>query len=128
MPVKKANLIYSELSYAITGLLFKVHNSLGQFSRERQYGDLFEIYLKEVGIKYDREKPLPVNGLKNKFTNIADFVINDLVLVELKAKPIITKDDFNQIKRYLDASGYRLGIIVNFHQKYLKPSRVIKAD
>jgi hypothetical protein len=45
----------------------------------------------------------------------------------LKAKSIVTKDDYYQMNRYLDAIGYDLGFIVNFRNKYLKPIRIIRA-
>ena len=125
---KKIELLYPELSYIITGLLFKVHNAIGQFGREKQYGDMFDGLLTESGLIFEREKALPIEGLENKFTNQVDFAINDLILVDLKAKPIITKDDFAQMKRYLHAGNYKLGLLVNFHQKFLKPTRVVKAD
>jgi GxxExxY protein len=123
----KTELIYPELSYKLTGILFKVHNEIGQFGREKQYGDLFEKLLKEQEIAFEREKPLPLESLDNKFTNIVDFDISNKLLVDLKAKPLIQKEDFSQMKRYLDASGYKLGLIVNFHQKYLKPVRIIRS-
>ena len=124
----KVELIYPELSYLITGILFKTHNEIGQFGREKQYGDLFEKLLKESDISFKREKPLPIEALDNKFTNIVDFDISNKLLVDLKAKPLVSKDDFSQMKRYLDACGYRLGLIVNFHQKYLKPIRIVRAE
>lgn len=89
---------------------------------------MFEKLLKESSIKFEREKPLPIEGLDNRFTNIIDFDISNKLLVDLKAKPLIRKDDFSQMKRYLDASGYKLGFIVNFHQKYLKPVRILRAE
>ena len=123
----KIELIYPELSFDVTGLLFKVHNEIGQFGREKQYGDLFEKLLKESNFVFEKEKPLPFPSLDNRFTNIVDFDINNKLPVDLKAKPLITKDDFSQMKRYLDASKYKLGFIVNFHQKYLKPVRIVRA-
>lgn len=124
----KIELIHPELSYMMTGLLFKVHNEIGQFGREKQYGDLFEKLLLESRVDFQREKPLPFEAIDNKFTNIVDFDISNKLLIDLKAKPLITKEDFSQMKRYLDASGYRLGLIVNFHQKYLKPVRIIRLE
>ncbi|MBI4156037.1 MAG: GxxExxY protein [Candidatus Zambryskibacteria bacterium] len=124
---KKVELIYPELSYIITGLLFKVHSAIGQFGREKQYGNMLQNLLLESGLMFEREKALPIDGLTNRFTNKVDFAINNLVLLDLKAKPIVTKEDFAQMKRYLDAGGYKLGLIANFHQKFLKPVRVVRA-
>ncbi|MBX4181658.1 GxxExxY protein [Candidatus Parcubacteria bacterium] len=120
--------LYPELSYKITGILFEIHNSLGRYCREKQYGDALEQLLKEAKIDYKREHPLPLDHIKNDFTNKADFVINKELLVELKAKPLISKLDYIQTQRYLVAGGLKLGIIVNFRNQYLKPIRVIRSN
>ena len=120
-------IVHKELSYRITGILFEVHNQLGRFCRERQYADALEYLLKENNLIYEREKELPVNIIENNFTNRVDFVINSKILVDLKAKPIVTKEDYYQMNRYLEACGYDLGFIVNFRNKYLKPIRVIRS-
>jgi len=121
-------IVEKELSYEICGLLFKVHNDLGRFCREKQYGDYLEKLLVEEHIVFEREKELPLKEIDNQFTNIVDFVIKDRLLIDLKAKSIITKDDYYQMNRYLNASGVKLGLIVNFRNKYLKPIRVIRSD
>ena len=121
-------IIHKELSYKLVGLFFEIHNALGRFCKEKQYGDALEELLRKQGVQYKREKEIPVLGIPNKFTNKADFVINEEILLELKAKPIITKEDYYQTNRYLNASGYKLGMIVNFRNKYLKPIRVIRAN
>src|SRR3990167_4283919 len=87
-------LIYPELSYALTGLCFKVHNELGRYSRERQYGDALEEKLRQNNIPHIREQPIGATG------NIVDFLIDDKIIVELKAKHLILKDDFLQVQRY----------------------------
>jgi GxxExxY protein len=121
-------IIEKELSYKINGLLFKVHNELGRFCREKQYGDFFEKLLIEEKIDFEREKELPIKNIDNRFTNKVDFVINNKLLVDFKAKSIVTKDDYYQMNRYLDASGFKLGLVVNFRNKYLKPIRVIRSN
>ncbi|TSC68194.1 MAG: Uncharacterized protein G01um101472_102 [Parcubacteria group bacterium Gr01-1014_72] len=120
-------IIHKELSYVLNGVLFSVHNNLGRFCRERQYGDLLETFLKEKKIPYEREKALPLDGVKERFTNVVDFVINGEILLDLKAKPVVTKENYYQMNRYLAASGHKLGLIVNFRNKYLKPIRVIRS-
>ena len=114
-------IILPELSYKINGLLFDVHNAIGRFGREKQYGDLFEARLKENGVSFEREKPLPIEQVNNQLTNKADFVIEGVILIEMKAKPTIIKDDYVQTQRYLQAGGYKLGLLVNFRNRYLKP-------
>ena len=47
-------IIYPELSYIITGILFAVHNELGQYAREKQYGDLIEKRFNEIKMPYKR--------------------------------------------------------------------------
>ncbi len=122
-----AEIILKELSYQINGVLFKAHNALGRFCREKQYGDAIEGLLKEANIQYVREKALPLPEIDNQFTNRVDFVINSVILIDLKAKSIVTKEDYYQMNRYLEASGCKLGLIVNFRNKYLKPIRVIRS-
>ena len=124
---ENTKIFHKDLSYNITGLLFDVHNSLGRFCRERQYADAFETLLKKNNIKYIREKELPVDIIENQFTNRVDFDISSKLLIDFKAKPLVTKDDYYQMNRYLGAVGYDLGFIVNFRNKYLKPIRVIRS-
>lgn len=118
--------IYRELSYRINGLLFNAHNALGRFCREKQYGDAIEKLLTESNTVFEREKSLPVSLIENENTNKADFVIENSIVLELKAKPIISKDDYLQVQRYLQASKFKLGLLVNFRNKYLKPIRIIR--
>lgn len=119
-----ANLILKELSYKIVGFLYKVHRQIGRYCREKQYGDLFEELLQKEGIKFEREYPIK---LADKKSNFVDFYIEDCLLVELKSKPFITKDDYYQMRRYLETIKKELGLIVNFRSQYLKPKRVLNS-
>lgn len=121
-------ILYRDLSYRINGLLFDVHNSLGRFCREKQYGDALEHLFKEGHIAFEREKALPISLVENSETNKADFVIENSILLELKAKPIVTKEDYAQIQRYLQAGKIKLGLLINFRSKYLKPIRIIRLN
>mgnify|MGYP001607370465 CR=1 FL=1 len=125
----KKRLAHPELSYKIAGVLFKVHNKLGRFCREIQYGDLLEVEFKNAGLAFEREKVLPIQDIGEKdVSNKVDFCIENKVLLDLKAKKFITKEDYFQMLRYLKFSKLELGLIVNFHSTYLKPKRIINMD
>lgn len=119
----KNKIIHPELSYKIGGVLFSVHNNLGRFCKEKQYQDTFEEELKKIGIFYEREKKLPIS--EEVCGNQVDFCIDNKILVDFKAKRFLLKDDYYQMKRYLAACDLRLGLIVNFRDRYLKPKRIL---
>lgn len=122
----KKEIIYRELSFRINGLLFDVHNKLGRLCREKQYGDALEKALEKEGISFVREKEIPMDGIDNRRTNIVDFIVDGKLLIDLKAKPIVTKDDYYQMQKYLQASGCKLGLIVNFRNLHLRPLRIVR--
>lgn len=119
--------ILGDLSFKITGICFKVHNDLGRFYREKQYADKLENLLKENKIKHKRE--VKINKLiDSPDGNIADFIIENKIILDVKAKKFITKEDYYQMLRYLKASKLKLGLIVNFRNTYLKPKRVLNNE
>ena len=117
------NLIYPELSYKITGILFEVHNKLNRYCKEKQYKDAIEEIFKRENVKYEKEKKLPISPFVGG--NQVDFLIEGKILLECKAKPFILKEDYYQLLRYLKASGGKLGLLVNFRNKYLRPRRIV---
>lgn len=119
---QKNKLIYPELSYTIVGICFDVHNDLGRFAREKQYCDLLEDKLRDLKISHKREFHVNDTG------NILDFIIEKKLILELKAKRVITKDDYYQIQRYLQILNIKLGLLINFRNRYLKPIRIIRID
>jgi len=119
----KREIIYAELSYKLTGILFKVHNKLGRYCKEKQYQDALEEAFKQEKIDYRREIKLPIS--EEVGGNQADFLIANKVIIECKAKPVVTKEDYYQVLRYLRASDKRLALLVNFRNTYLKPKRIV---
>lgn len=76
----KNKLIYPELSYKVTGLLFEIPNEIGRFGREVQYGNLLaeKFYLKNI--KYLREFVTEETG------NRLNFLVENKIILELKTK------------------------------------------
>jgi GxxExxY protein len=122
--VEHANkeIIYPELSYLITGVLFSVHNELGQYGKEKQYGDLLEQKLREANLSFKREVSVGDSG------NILDFVVENKIALELKATRLILKEHYRQLQNYLQQTGLKLGLLVNFRDGFIKPRRVIRID
>ncbi|MEK7108805.1 MAG: GxxExxY protein [Patescibacteria group bacterium] len=122
-------LIHPELSYRLTGLFYAVHNGLGRNLLEKQYADGLEVELKRCGIPYRREVRVSIRYRDSSLpAGTADFVIDNKIAVDIKAKKFITKEDYQQILRYLKAKNFRLGMIVNFRSSYLKPKRILNSD
>ena len=119
---EKVGLLYPELSYTVTGICFSTHNELGQFAREKQYGDMLEKKFREAKLAFMREQSI------GKSSNILDFVIENKIAIELKAKRSIIAEDYRQVQNYLQGSRLRLGLLVNFRNKYLKPIRIVRID
>lgn len=121
-------IIEKDLSYKLTGLLFKVHKDLGQFCSERQYADKLEEYLKKENFDYKREYEIKNLQSESPKGNRADFLIDNKIIVDLKAKQFITKEDYYQMQRYLKAANLELGIVVNFRAYRLYPKRILNSS
>ena len=121
-------ILYPELSYKITGMCFKIQKNLGRFCREKQYSDFLEISLKENGIEYQKEFEIKKLNENSPEGNRVDFIIQNRVLLDLKAKNFITKEDYFQMQRYLRGAGLELGLVINFRESHLKPKRVLNSN
>lgn len=127
--MNQGGLIYKELSYKINGILFAVHNEIGRYTNEKQVCDYIEEKFKQNKINYTREeilkKSFPGEMLGR---NRTDFTIEDKIILEIKTKERIERADYNQIMRYLESSNKKLGLLVNFRDKYLKIHRVLNSN
>lgn len=103
-------------------LVFYIQHELGPWAKEKQYCDVIERKLRENNIPFVREFPLGSRG------NITDFMVDNKIILELKAKRIILRDDYVQTQRYLQQAQVKLAILVNFRSKFIKPIRVVKID
>lgn len=109
-------IVYKEESYKIVGAAFKVYNNLGHGFLEAVYQEALEIEFERQGIPYEREKELSIvyDGIQLKQTYKADFVCYGKIIVELKAVSELVDAHRSQVYNYLHATGYRLGLLLNF--------------
>jgi len=120
-------IIFKELSYQINGVLFYVHNELGSYCNEQQYCDAIEKQFQQKKIVCEREKILSPSFEGEENRNKIDFLIDNKIIVEIKAKRLVTREDYYQVRRYLKALKLKLGIIVNFRDRYLHPKRILNS-
>lgn len=103
-------------SYAIVGAAMHVYNVLGSGFLEAVYQEALEIELKKRGIPFTAQKELEIyyDGqlLKQKYR--PDIVCYDKIIIELKAVANLDDVHRSQIYNYLKATGYKLGILINF--------------
>jgi len=124
--LKKESVIHPELSFLVNGILFDTRKKLGIFCNEKQYCDHIEQLLKEKGISYEREFVLPESFEgEQKGRNKVDFLIDDKIVLEIKAKKSLVKDDYYQTQRYLIATNKQLAILINMRQYSVTPKRIL---
>jgi GxxExxY protein len=127
--IQENKIIYHDLSYKVNGILFKVRKDLGQYRNEKQYCDAIEQQLKINKLNYEREKVLDVSFEGERpGRNKADFVIEGKIILEVKAKPMVTTEDYYQIRRYLASTNLKLGILANMRRYAVNPKRILNSE
>ena len=111
-----SKLMLEKETYEILGACFEVYNEKGCGFLEAVYLECLEIEFELIGLLARALVPLPLTYkerlLKKKYE--ADFICFDTVLVELKAVSKITDEHRAQVQNYLNATGLRVGLLVNF--------------
>lgn len=119
-------IVLKDESYHLMGLLFEVHNKLGSTYKEKNYQDAIEAILQREKIPFEREKKVTLKFDNLDVSNfLADFIINNQIILEIKATKFITQEDIRQTLRYIKSADLPLGIIVNFRSGKLESKRVI---
>jgi len=122
-----SNLIHKDEAYFVIGLCMEVHNTLGKGFSEAVYAEALEIELTSNGVPYMKEVKYDIN-YKGKILDkkyFADFVIDNKIILELKAVESIHSRHIKQTLNYLAASNLKLGLIVNFGEDSLSYKRVV---
>ncbi|MDC6361237.1 MULTISPECIES: GxxExxY protein [Flavobacteriaceae] len=122
-----SQIIYKNESYFVIGLCMDVHNELGKGFSEGVYSDALEIELKTNGVPFKKEVKFDIiyKGKKLKHHYFADFIVDDKIILELKAVEKISSSHVKQTLNYLAASKMKLGLIINFGEDSLAYKRVL---
>lgn len=119
-------LLYKDITYRIRNCIFNVRKSLGGGHKESVYQNALEEEFRENKLNFSREVRIQTK-YRNKVvgTYIPDFVVENKIIVELKALPFIGTQEKKQIWNYLKGSEYKLALLVNFGTKELDIQRII---
>ncbi|MBI1764387.1 MAG: GxxExxY protein [Acidobacteria bacterium] len=114
MEVKE--LLLRDEVYAIVGAAMEVHSALGNGFLEAVYHAALKLELANRQIPFEAEKSLPVfyKGQRLGVDYRADLVCYGQIIVELKALEKLTSREEAQILNYLNATGLRVGVLINF--------------
>jgi GxxExxY protein len=124
-----AELILKEEAYAIIGACFEVYNDKGCGFLEAVYQECLEIELELRGIPFrpQAELQLSYKGRILRHHYYPDFLCYEQVVVEIKAVSELADDHRAQVHNYLKATGFRLGLFVNFgHKGKLEYERIVR--
>ena len=117
---------YGELTYRIIGGAMKVHRTLGPGLPERLYQRALAIEFLRQGLDFEREKPIEVfyAGV-SVGTFYLDFLVENCIVVELKALDQISSNHYHQVISYLTASGREVALLINFGTASLQYKRIL---
>jgi len=123
---KVSDFLYEKESYEIRGACFTAWNTLGSAFKESAIDKALTKEIRRRGLKVEDQVRIDIiyNGDKVG-TYIPDKVIEDKIILELKRKSYLTKQDIKNFWNYLRGSKYKLGFLVNFGDERLQIKRVV---
>lgn len=122
-----AEIIHKDLSFAIVGAAIEVHRTLGPGFLEAVYQAALahELSLRQINFEPLKKLPVIYKGvLVGEYE--ADFVVENAVILELKAVSALHPKHEAQAIHYLTATGFRLAILLNFGAESLQHKRIVK--
>ena len=118
---------YGELTEKVIGCAYRVYNKMGFGFLESVYEKCMLIELKKANLDSESQKPITVyydNETVGEF--IADIIVNDTVILELKSVRRIIRAHEVQMVNYLVATGKHVGLILNFGERKVAIKRKVK--
>lgn len=109
------DLLHKEISEKIIKSYFKVYNTLGYGFLEKVYENAMAIELRKMGFEVKCQYPITVfyeSEIVGEY--YADLIVNDIVVVELKASNLLSEEHEFQLINYLKATEIELGLLMNF--------------
>jgi len=118
-------MLYKEITGEIIGCAMEVHRTLGPGFQEYVYQRALEIEFNKNNIRHNREFEIRIY-YKGEYIALrrVDFLVKDLITVELKARVEIEDAHWAQAINYLESSSYLIGLLINFGSPSLQFKRI----
>jgi GxxExxY protein len=111
-------MLHEEITSQIIKAFYKVNNVLGYGFLEKVYENTMKLELTKMGLKVERQKNIIVYYEEKEVGNyFADLVVNDLVVIELKAAASLCEEYEYQLINYLKATNIEVGLLLNFGKR-----------
>ncbi len=112
----------NEISKIVVDACYNIHYELGPGLLESVYEEVLYYELTHLGLKVERQKPIPVKwkDIKMEIGFRADLIIENKVVIELKSVESISPVHPKQVLTYLKITGLKLGLLINFNEKLIK--------
>ena len=122
------DLIYKEESYNIIGACMEVHKELGPGFLEAVYQEALALEFKRKGIPFKQKAKLEISYKGETLSKYyeADFVCYNKIILEIKAINELSGGHESQVINYLKATGFKLGLLINFGAESLEYKRLIR--
>jgi len=129
MKEHNSNFLHSEITDLILKAYYQVYNKLGFGFLEKVYENALMIELKRLNLKCERQKPITVNydGI-DIGEYFADIIVNDCVIIELKAAENLCPEHEAQLVNYLKATEIEVGLLLNFGKEPKFKRRVLTSE
>ncbi len=119
---------YSDITRRIIGAAIKVHSTLGNGFQEVIYQRALGLEMTKQGLSFQRELEMQIHYDGQEIgTRRVDFLVDDKVMVELKALTALEAVHLAQAINYLEAYGLEVGLLINFGAKSLETRRVVNS-
>jgi len=122
---KKVTAPHEDVTYRIIGACITVHKRIGPGQKEAIYQRALEAHFTEIGVNFEAQKQLPVydgNHLLGFY--IPDFIVEDKVILEIKAFANVHQKYLGQVITYLNHTELAIGLLINFGERLIRPRRV----
>jgi len=126
---KRGDLVYYGECYKIVGVAMNVYNQLGYGYEEKTYQKALALSFKEAGIRFVEQLYAPVmyeGKIIDK--NFFDFLVEDIIVVEIKRGDHFSTAHINQVYKYLVTKGLKLGVLIYFSARGVHYKRIVNLN